>query len=158
MLNRLKPALMILTGGSRSQWALASSQFCFTIYPTMPTGCTGSVVFFVVNVALFVIFTCISVIRYTMYPEIWGAMIRHPTQSLFLGTFPMGFATIVNMVVFVCVPSWGPWATTLAWTMWWIDVVVSTAICFYLPFVMFVNIFRSKSLLPIYLLIIGFGI
>ncbi len=43
-----------------------------------------SVVVFVVNVALFVIFTCISVIRYTMYPEIWGAMIRHPTQSLFL--------------------------------------------------------------------------
>jgi tellurite resistance protein TehA-like permease len=117
-----------------------------------------SVVVFVVNVALFVIFTCISVIRYTMYPEIWGAMIRHPTQSLFLGTFPMGFATIVNMVVFVCVPSWGPWTTTLAGTMWWIDVVVSTAICFYMPFVMFANIFRSEALLPIYLLIIDFGI
>ena len=87
-----------------------------------------------------------------MYPEIWRAMIRHPTQSLFLGTFPMEFATIVS------VPSWGPWATTLAWTMWWIDIVVSTAICFYLPFVMFANIFRSKALLPIYLLIIGFGI
>ncbi len=85
-------------------------------------------------------------------------MIRHPTQSLFLGTFPMGFATIVNMVVFVCVPSWGPCTTTLAGAMWWIDVVISTAICFYLPFVMFVNIFRSKALLPIYLLIIGFGI
>ncbi len=111
-----------------------------------------SVVVFVINVALFVIFTCISVIIYTMYPEIWRAMIRHPTQSLFLGTFPMEFATIVS------VPSWGPWATTLAWTMWWIDIVVSTAICFYLPFVMFANIFRSKALLPIYLLIIGFGI
>jgi hypothetical protein len=34
-------------------------------------------------------------------------MIRHPTQSLFLGTFPMGLATIINMVVFVCVPAWG---------------------------------------------------
>ena len=40
-------------------------------------------------------------------------MIRHPAQSLFLGTFPMGLATIVNMIVFVCVPAWGPWTIQL---------------------------------------------
>jgi hypothetical protein len=34
-------------------------------------------------------------------------MIRHPAQSLFIGTFPMGLATIINMIVFVCVPAWG---------------------------------------------------
>ena len=95
-----------------------------------------SVVFFVLNVILFVIFTLLSIVRYTMYPEIWKAMIRHPTQSLFLGTFPMGFATIVNMFVFVCVPAWGSWAVTMAWTMWWVDVAFSVATCFYLPFIM----------------------
>ncbi len=31
----------------------------------------------------------------------------HSLQSLFWGTLPMGFATIVNMTVFVCVPIWG---------------------------------------------------
>jgi hypothetical protein len=30
-------------------------------------------------------------------------MLYHPQQSLFLGTFPMGFATIVNMVAFLTI-------------------------------------------------------
>ena len=47
----------------------------------------------------------------------------------------MGLATIVNMIVFVCVPAWGNGAATLAWTLWWIDVVLSVACCMYLPFV-----------------------
>jgi len=47
----------------------------------------------------------------------------------------MGLATIVNMVVFVCVPAWGPWAIQFAWALWWIDVVISVSVCFYLPWV-----------------------
>ena len=46
----------------------------------------------------------------------------------------MGLTTIVNMTVSVCVPVW-PWATTVAWALWWVDVVISLATCFYLPFV-----------------------
>jgi tellurite resistance protein TehA-like permease len=70
-------------------------------------------VVFALNVFLFGVFLIISILRYTIYPQIWFAMIRHPAQSLFLGTFPMGLATIVNMVVFVCVPAWGTWAVYL---------------------------------------------
>ncbi|KAG9241012.1 C4-dicarboxylate transporter/malic acid transport protein-like protein [Calycina marina] len=94
-----------------------------------------SVVIFCLNVVLFVLFFCISILRYTLYPAIWNAMIRHPTQSLFLGTFPMGLATIVNMVVFVCVPAWGYRAVQLAWALWWIDAVIALSVCLYLPFV-----------------------
>ncbi|KIW12959.1 hypothetical protein PV08_08146 [Exophiala spinifera] len=94
-----------------------------------------SVVVFCLNVALFCTFLFISVLRYTLFPGLFMAMIRHPVQSLFVGTFPMGLATIVNMIVFVCVPAWGEWATTLAWTLWWIDVVISVASCMWLPFV-----------------------
>ena len=72
-----------------------------------------SVVVFCLNVALFITFTFISIVRYTVFPEIWTVMIRHPQQSLFLGTFPMGLATIINMVVFVCVPAWGDGAVKL---------------------------------------------
>lgn len=72
-----------------------------------------SVVIFCLNVGLFVLFLFISIVRYTVYPEIWRVMIRHPAQSLFLGTFPMGLATIVNMIVFVCVPAWGNEAVRL---------------------------------------------
>lgn len=47
----------------------------------------------------------------------------------------MGLATIINMIVFVCVPAWGPWAATLAWTLWWIDVVLSLSTNLLLPFI-----------------------
>ena len=94
-----------------------------------------SVALFCLNILLFLLFTIISVVRYTVFRGLFSAMLSHPVQSMFLGTIPMGLATIVNMTVFVCVPAWGDWATTLAWTLWWIDVVVSVATCMYLPFV-----------------------
>lgn len=94
-----------------------------------------SVAIFCLNILLFVLFTAISVVLYTVFPGPFGAMLRHPVQSLFLGRFitaaeitfilttslgtiPMRLATIVNMTVFVCVPFWGPWAVILAWTLW----------------------------------------
>lgn len=63
-------------------------------------------------------------------------MVRHPVQSLFLGTAPMGFATIVNMFVLVCVPKWGGVSANVAWGMWWVDVLASVTCCFGLPFMM----------------------
>ncbi|KAI7244394.1 putative C4-dicarboxylate transporter/malic acid transport protein [Hortaea werneckii] len=95
-----------------------------------------SYILFALNVLLFTIFSLISVLRYTLYPEIWHAMIQHPAQSLFIGTFPMGLATIVNMVAFVCVPAWGGATWKLAWALWWIDSGLAMATCCYLPFVL----------------------
>ncbi|OAL37036.1 hypothetical protein AYO20_03805 [Fonsecaea nubica] len=94
-----------------------------------------SVIIFCLNIGLFCFFLLISILRYIMFPGLFMAMIRHPVQSLFVGTFPMGLATIVNMVVFVCVEHWGVWATTLAWTLWWIDVAIAVITCMWLPFV-----------------------
>ncbi|RFU25517.1 hypothetical protein B7463_g10822, partial [Scytalidium lignicola] len=94
-----------------------------------------SVAIFCLNILLFITFLLISILRYTIYPEIWRVMIRHPAQSLFLGTFPMGLATIINMIVFVCVPAWGSWAAYVAWGLWWFDAAVSISTCLYLPFV-----------------------
>lgn len=52
-----------------------------------------SYIFFAVNVALFITFTGLTIARYALYPEIWSVMIAHPGQSLFLGCFPMAFAS-----------------------------------------------------------------
>ena len=93
-------------------------------------------IIFVLNVVLFVTFFLISLLRYTLYPKIWRAMIRHPAQSLFLGCFPMGLATIINMICFVCVPQWGGNWWLLAWALWWIDVALAVSTCCYLPFAM----------------------
>ncbi|CAM1511358.1 Fc.00g088710.m01.CDS01 [Cosmosporella sp. VM-42] len=93
-----------------------------------------SYIFFCLNIALFTVFLGISIARYVLYPEIWGAMISHPGQSLFLGCFPMGFATIINMMVFCC-KQWGDGFIYLAWGFWWIDVWLSIATCITMPFI-----------------------
>ncbi|KAF2721763.1 hypothetical protein K431DRAFT_338617 [Polychaeton citri CBS 116435] len=110
---------------------------------------------FGLNVLLFCIFLGVSTVRYAMYPEIWHAMIRHPAQSLFIGTFPMALATIVNMFALACVPAWGGGSWMFVWALWWIDIAVSVATCFYLPFVIItvhalpINNMTAAWLLPI---------
>ncbi|KAK6355663.1 Plasma membrane sulfite pump involved in sulfite metabolism [Orbilia javanica] len=93
-----------------------------------------AIVVFCLNIVLFLSFSLISIIRYTMFPGLWGFMIQHPVQSLFIGTFPMGLCTIINMIILVCLP-WGEGMLTLAWALWWIDVAISCACCMYMPFV-----------------------
>ncbi|KAI0477352.1 voltage-dependent anion channel [Xylariaceae sp. FL0804] len=93
-----------------------------------------SYAFFGLNVLLFLVFAVLSLLRYTLWPEIWSAMLAHPQQSLFLGCFPMGLATIINMIVLSC-RSWGIWTIYLAWGLWWLDVVLALASCLLVPFV-----------------------
>lgn len=93
---------------------------------------------FVLNVALFAVFMGMSIARYAIWPQVFKAMIMHSQQSLFLGTLPMGLATIISMIVYVCVPVWGTAWVYLAWTLWWIDVVISLLTCYGLPFILFV--------------------
>ncbi|KAL2220761.1 putative C4-dicarboxylate transporter/malic acid transport protein [Thermoascus aurantiacus ATCC 26904] len=96
-----------------------------------------SVVIFALNVLLFAAGCVISLLRYTLYPEIFKAMILHPVQSMFLGTFPMGFATIINMFCFVCVvaaasgaivadvlpdPQHALWTIIVSYVLWGIGI------------------------------------
>ncbi|KAJ9091281.1 hypothetical protein QFC21_007270 [Naganishia friedmannii] len=78
-------------------------------------------------------------LRYTIWPSVFWKMISHPGQSLFLGTFPMGFATIVNMVAFVCVPNLSGRWIELAWALWWIDSIIAITIAISIPFIMFTH-------------------
>jgi tellurite resistance protein TehA-like permease len=62
---------------------------------------------FFLNIILFVLFTGVTIARYIMFPGIWLKMIRHPAQSLFMGSLPMGAMTLINMalvspLLFVC--------------------------------------------------------
>lgn len=95
-----------------------------------------SVVIFALNVVLFATGCIISLLRYTLYPDIFKVMILHPVQSMFIGTFPMGLATIINMICFVCVPSWGEWTRWFAWALWIFDAAFSVVIALSLPFLL----------------------
>ncbi|CRK17724.1 hypothetical protein BN1708_003005 [Verticillium longisporum] len=90
--------------------------------------------FFILNIGLFSVFTIMTVVRYALYPAIWTAMMVHPAQSLFLGCFPMGFATIINMMIFIC-SHWGDWLVYLAWGFWWFDALISVTTCVAVPFI-----------------------
>ena len=94
-------------------------------------------VVFVLNVFLFTLFLGVSVARYALWPKVWWAMLYHPQQSLFVGTFSMGFATIVNMLALSCVPAWGQNFAWFVWACWWLDAALSLAICVALPFFQF---------------------
>ncbi|KAJ6084556.1 hypothetical protein N7486_011356 [Penicillium sp. IBT 16267x] len=95
-----------------------------------------SVVIFALNVLLFTLGCIITILRYALYPDIFMAMITHPVQSMFIGTFPMGLATIINMIVLVCVPAWGEWTRYVAWGLWIFDAVISVMTALSLPFIL----------------------
>ncbi|KAL5366637.1 malate permease [Aspergillus floccosus] len=95
-----------------------------------------SIIIFALNVVYFAIFLAITLMRYILYPEIFRVMVTHPIQSLFVGTFPMGLATIINMFCFVCVPPWGDAAAYFIWGVWVFDAVVSILIAIGIPFIL----------------------
>jgi len=103
-----------------------------------------SIVFFVLNTCLFAMAFTASVLRYTIWPEIWMVMVADATNSLFLGTVPMGFATLVEMWIAVCAPAWGTWAAYVGWAMWMLDSVVAVAVTLSLAILLYVISARSS--------------
>jgi len=93
-------------------------------------------IFFALNLVLFLLFTLITTLRYTLYPRLIQAVLHHPHQSLFIATFPIGLATLINMTVLTCVPAWGQGMAIFAWVLWWIDSVLAIITCFHLTWVM----------------------
>ena len=75
--------------------------------------------------------------RYVFFPWAFMRMISHSAQSLFLGTVPMGFATIVNATVIIVVPVHGQWAKDLCLVLWWVDVFLTILSVFGIPLIMF---------------------
>lgn len=102
-------------------------------------------IIFGLNVLIFVAALLVSLLRYTLYPELWASMLRHPQQSLFLACFPMGLATIVNLIVLVCVPAWGKWAQILAYVLWWLDALIAVVVCCSVAWFMYVDLYHLSK-------------
>ena len=93
-----------------------------------------SYVFLFMNVAIFGVISLLSVLRYLMYPRLFVFLISDPGQSMYLGTLPMGFATIVTMTVNVAVKQLGrPTWPLIAWGLWWLDVIMSVGVALGVP-------------------------
>ena len=98
-----------------------------------------STTFLFLNLVLFVLFCAATVARYWRFPGVWGAMIRHPVQSLYLGTFPMGALTLIGVATTVLHGQYGfggrGFLYTL-WAFWWVDIAVSALCCWGIIYVM----------------------
>ncbi|KAI0332354.1 C4-dicarboxylate transporter/malic acid transport protein [Cubamyces sp. BRFM 1775] len=96
-------------------------------------------IFFFLNLALFVVFNALTLARYIMFPDIWSMMIHHPIQSLFVGTYPMGLSTLLNIAVGFLYQRKGFGGRGFLYTMWglwWFDVFLSIACAFELVHIM----------------------
>ncbi|KAH7914128.1 voltage-dependent anion channel [Hygrophoropsis aurantiaca] len=118
---------------------------------------------FFLNLLLFVIICSATIARYMMFPQVWSIMLQHPTHSLFIGTFPMGAVTIINIAL-VINQEWAFGGTGFLytlWGLWWLDCLVSYAIVFGMLYVMMTKQKHTLSkmaavwLLPVVTLIVA---
>ena len=95
-------------------------------------------IFFFLNLALFILFNALTAARYILFPDIWSIMLHHPTQSLFLGTYPMGATTLINIAVgLIYEGGFGGQAFLYSmWAFWWLDVALSVLCTFAIVHVM----------------------
>ncbi|KAG2362260.1 hypothetical protein BDR07DRAFT_1376621 [Suillus spraguei] len=91
-----------------------------------------TLIIFLLNLLLFVLFTGVTIARYMMFPDTWLKMIRHPSQGPLMGTFPAGAATLINMAV-VAQQEWNFGGTGFLyslWGFWWLDSIASYLVAF----------------------------
>ncbi|KII92396.1 hypothetical protein PLICRDRAFT_37173 [Plicaturopsis crispa FD-325 SS-3] len=91
-----------------------------------------SLIFFFLNLALAITCTVISIARYTLYTGLWSTMMRHPVQNLYLGCYPMGITTLINVAVGLIYQDlkWGGTGFLyFLWGVWWADVAASFVCC-----------------------------
>ncbi|EPQ57450.1 hypothetical protein GLOTRDRAFT_104971 [Gloeophyllum trabeum ATCC 11539] len=81
-------------------------------------------IYFFLNLALFIL-TIICVTRYTLYKRSWSLMLHDSVQNAYLGCFPMGGTTLINVSVTLMYNEYGfggkSYLYTI-WAHWWRDV------------------------------------
>lgn len=111
------------------------SELLFLMPYRAPGQRTAGVVFFIANLVLFTSFTLATICRYFMFPKVPVLLLQHPSESLYLGTVPMAWATIVNMAVYTGA-HYGTGVVSVAWAGWWADVLMSVVTCFLVTYLM----------------------
>ncbi len=89
------------------------------------------------NSLLFSMFAVLYILRWIMYPKEAQEIFQHPSMSLFLGTIPMGLATVLNGLLKFGLPIYGDIAIQVAHVLWYVDVVLAIGIGILVPFCMY---------------------
>ena len=89
------------------------------------------------NIVLFALFAVLYGARWVLYWDEARRIFSHSIVSMFIGTIPMGFATLINGLLYFGIPRWGSGVVPLAEVMWWIDSAMSLACGVLIPYFMF---------------------
>jgi C4-dicarboxylate transporter/malic acid transport protein len=96
----------------------------------------GEVLWFF-NIALFALFAGLYGARWVMFGHEARRIFGHNTVSMFIGTIPMGLATIINGCLAFGIARFGNGIVPVAHVLWWIDVAMSLACGVLIPYLMF---------------------
>jgi len=109
------------------------------------------------NMSLFLVANIMTVLRFILYPDQFNKMLAHPGQSAFVGCYPMGFATIINMTDLI----FGTRAWRAVYVMWWIDVFFTLLSAWAVVIIMFskhdrnMDSLNATILLPVVALVVA---
>ncbi|KAF8893364.1 voltage-dependent anion channel [Infundibulicybe gibba] len=113
-----------------------------------------ALIFFFLNLSLFILICSAT---------LWRVMLSHPSQSLFIGAFPMGATTLLNSALGAN-QQWafgGKGFLYALWGLWWAVLVISLAITFGIFYIMMtrqqhsVNSMAAVWVLPIVTLVVA---
>ncbi|KAK6209276.1 hypothetical protein LQW54_006380 [Pestalotiopsis sp. IQ-011] len=82
---------------------------------------TIGTVFFILDLALFVLFTCLIAARFIMHPSALRLSLHHPHESFYFGTFWISLALILYGTQEYGVPAAGPWLVRALEVLFWCE-------------------------------------
>ena len=98
---------------------------------------TFAILLWQINIGLFCVFSVLYLLRWLIYPHEARHIFTHSSMALFLGTIPMGLATIINGFLKFGIVLYGDVAIQIAQMLWYVDVFLAVLIGVLVPFLMF---------------------
>jgi len=111
--------------------ALAACPWRFPGLPVLAEG------LWLLAVLLFCLFSGLYAARWLLFFDEAREIFAHATVSMFIGTIPMGLATLINGLLLFGLPRWGAAVVPLALGLWWLDAAMALACGVLIPYLMF---------------------
>ena len=89
------------------------------------------------NIALFALFSLLYAARWTLFTHEAKRIFGHNVVSMFIGTIPMGLATIINGCIAFGIPRFGDGIVPVAEALWWFDIALAIGCGVLIPYMMF---------------------
>ncbi|KAL3475325.1 voltage-dependent anion channel-domain-containing protein [Aspergillus californicus] len=86
---------------------------------------TIGIVFFLLNIAFYLVIWALLLTRFYLFPYTFKASLMHPTESLFVPASVVSFGTILINISQYGTNSAGPWLTNAVGILFWVDATLA---------------------------------